>query len=273
MKTVVATLVVLAAFCGGASAENTRMREHHIVQTIDVNDIKAEISFGQEIAARILGKYRLHPNEPLTRYANLIAKSLARYGNRPELSYTVGILDTDMVNGFSTPGGYVFITKGAVDAMRDEAELAGVIAHEMTHISQRHIVKELNIHGSDSSPVSGFAKMVGGASESVKVTFLKAVDEGMNILFERGYKQADEFEADSMATELIGTAGYDPTALTRYFNRIKAGLEKETATIKKLHPSFDERISVIDGVIASSGLTTDGAKTGKERFNGVMAKK
>ncbi len=257
-----------------AHAENiSRVRQNQFVQTMSEEDIRAEIEFGKEVAARILGKYPMVKNEALTRYANLVAKSLAQYSNRPEIAFTVGVLDTDMINGFSAPGGYIFITRGAIEAMDDESELAAVIAHEMMHVCQRHIVKELNIHGTDSSPVSGFSHMIGGAGEAVSLTFVRAVDGAMNILFERGYKKRDEIEADTLGTVLAANAGYDPAALVRYFGKIKAGQEKETASIRKLHPSFDERIEWINKAIEQDGLAGDGYKKGKERFNGVLARK
>ncbi len=257
-----------------AASENmTRIRTHHLGQSINTEDIKAEISFGKEVGARILGKYPLYKNDALTRYANLVAKTLAQYSNRPELGFTVGVLDTDMINGFSAPGGYIFITRGAIEAMDDESELAAVIGHEMIHVCQRHIVKELNIHGTSDSPVAGFSHMIGGAGEAVNLTFVRAVDEATNILFERGYKKQDETEADTLGTLLAANAGYDPTALVRYFTKIKAGQEKEIASIKKLHPSFDERIQWIGQSIEKDGLGGIGYKIGKERFNGVLARK
>lgn len=257
-----------------AAAENvTRTRAHHLTQTIGAEDIVAEIKFGKEVGARILGKYPLYKNDALTRYANLVAKTLAQYSNRPELAFTVGILDTDMINGFAAPGGYIFITRGAIDAMNDESELAAVIGHEMMHVCQRHIVKELNIHGTSDSPVAGFSHMIGGAGEAVNLTFVRAVDEATNILFERGYKKQDEIEADTMGAMLAANAGYAPNALIRYFSKIKTGQEKETASIKKLHPSFDERIEWINRSIEKDGLGGNGYKIGKERFNGVLARK
>lgn len=257
-----------------AGAENvTRTRVHHLQQTIGAEDIMAEIKFGKEVGARILGKYSLYKNDALTRYANLVAKTLAQYSNRPELAFTVGILDTDMINGFAAPGGYIFITRGAVDAMDDESELAAVIGHEMMHVCQRHIVKELNIHGTSDSPVAGFSHMIGGAGEAVNLTFVRAVDEATNILFERGYKKQDEIEADTTGTMLAANAGYDPAALIRYFKKIKTGQEKEIASIRKLHPSFDERIEWINRSIEKDGLGGGGYKIGKERFNGVLARK
>lgn len=274
MKKMLFTAAAAALLTFPAAAENlTRTRTHHLAQTIGTEDIVAEIKFGKEVGARILGKYPLHKNDALTRYANLVAKTLAQYSNRPELAFTVGVLDTDMINGFATPGGYIFITRGAIEAMEDESELAAVIGHEMMHVCQRHIVKELNIHGTSDSPVSGFSHMIGGAGEAVNLTFVRAVDEATNILFERGYKKQDEIEADTMGTMLAANAGYDPTALIRYFKKIKTGQDKEIASIKKLHPSFDERIQWINQSIEKDGLGGNGYKIGKERFNGVLARK
>lgn len=274
MKKIIFAAAAAALFVLPAAAEDTKhLRQHHMMQAVSADDIKAEISFGKEVGARILGKYPLVHNEPLTRYANLLAKSLAQYSNRPEISFTVGVLDTDMINGFAAPGGYIFITRGAIEAMDDEAELAAVIGHEMIHVCQRHIVKELNIHGSDSSPVSGFAHVIGGAGEAANLTFVRALDEAINILFERGYKKQDEIEADTLGITLAANTGYDPAALVRYFKKIKGGLEKETASIRKLHPSFDERIQWINLAIEKDGLGGNGFKTGKERFNGILARK
>ena len=257
-----------------AAAENVnRTRIHHLSQAIGAEDIVAEVKFGKEVGARILGKYPLYKNDSLTRYANLVAKTLAQYSNRPELPFIVGVLDTDMINGFSAPGGYIFITRGAIEAMDDESELAAVIGHEMMHVCQRHIVKELNIHGTSDSPVAGFSHMIGGAGEAVNLTFVRAVDEATNILFERGYKKQDEIEADTLGTILAANAGYDPTALIRYFKKIKTGQEKEIGSIRKLHPSFDDRIEWINHSIEKDGLGGEGYKIGKERFNGFLAKK
>lgn len=268
-----AAAAILLTVPARAGENLTRTRVHHLAQTIGAEDIMAEIKFGKEVGARILGKYPLYKNDALTRYANLVAKTLAQYSNRPELAFTVGILDTDMINGFSAPGGYIFITRGAVEAMDDESELAAVIGHEMMHVCQRHIVKELNIHGTSDSPVAGFSHMIGGAGEAVNLTFVRAVDEATNILFERGYKKQDEIEADTLGTMLAANAGYAPNALIRYFKKIKTGQEKEIASIKKLHPSFDERIEWINQSIEKDGLGGDGYKIGKERFNGVLARK
>src|SRR3989338_3678250 len=119
------------------------------------DDVEAEIIFGREVAARILGRYKLYEDKNLARYINMVGRSAAQYANRPEIEFRFAILNTDIVNAFAAPGGYIFITKGALRLMEDEAELAGVLAHEVAHVSERHIVKELNIKGTEASPSAG----------------------------------------------------------------------------------------------------------------------
>ena len=181
-------------------AHSPRVREHQMKKDISVDDIKAEIEFGSEIAARIIGKYGLYRNDDLTKYVNLITKSLATATNRPEIQFTAGILDTNTINAFAAPGGFIFVTKGVIDNVDNEAQLAAVVAHEMIHIVQKHIVKELNIRGYESSAVSGLTHLIGGTTDTARVAFSKAVDETITILFERGYKKADEIEAFIAAT-------------------------------------------------------------------------
>ena len=185
----IAFLLLLLSF--PVSAKNPRVRDHQIIKDISVDDIKAEIEFGSEVAARIIGKYGLYQDDDLVKYVNLIAKSLAASANRPEINFIVGILDTKTINAFAAPGGFIFLTKGVIDNVDDEAQLAAVISHEIIHIVQKHVVKELNIRSFESSAVSGLTHLISGTTDTVRVAFTKAVDETINILFERGYKRRD----------------------------------------------------------------------------------
>ncbi len=260
------TIFAAAAFATPADSADRR-RAHQETQYITTDDVQAEVDFGREVAARIIGKYSLYENKKLTRYLNLLGKALAGNTNRPELNFTFGVLDTDIINAFSAPGGYIFITKGAINSMEDEAELAGVIAHELIHVTEKHIVKELGIKGSESSAVAGIGRLIGGATDVAKVAFSQAVDKAENILFNRGYQQKDEIEADRLGTLLIYSMNYNPTSLIGYFKKIK-GIEGEpTGSIKKLHPPFDERIKSIFSIIAEDGLKQDGTLRKKERFD------
>ena len=230
------------------------------------DDVKAEIVFGRVLAARILGKHVFYENDQITAYVNKLGKGLAQFANRPEIEFRFAVLDTDMVNAFAAPGGYIFITRGALAKMDDEAELAAVLAHEIAHITERHIVRELNIKGTDASPVSGFAQVLGGGTGAVRLLFTQMVDQAAEILFDKGLKKQDEFDSDRVATLMLSSAGYDPIALKRYLTKI-AGSEKETKVMSGTHPSFADRIKNVSDILAENQLTEKKQAIAKGRFN------
>ena len=254
-----------------AQSPRARVRDHQMKTTISIDDIKAEIEFGYEVAARIIGKYGLYRNDDLTKQVNLITKSLATVANRPEIRFTVGILDTNTINAFAAPGGFIFVTKGVIDNVDDEAQLAAVIAHEIIHIVQKHVVKELNIRGFESSAVSGLTHLISGTTNTVRVAFTKAVDETISILFERGYKKRDEIEADTMGVVLASSLGYEPTALARFIKKIQGLQDEDISSYRNLYPPFEERIAHIKETIAREGLTN--GKNIKEKLVDYQDKK
>lgn len=247
------------------AAEDFRTRKSAADMIIKEDDVKAEIQFGREVAARILGRYPLNYDEQLTRYTSLVGKSIALYSSRPEIEFRFGILNTDSINAYASPGGYIFVTRGALREMKDESELAAVLAHEIAHVSERHVVKELNIYAAEDSPIGVFARLFGAAGDPAKVSFLKTVDKAMEILFERGYKMEDEREADNIGVILLRLAGYDPTALKRYLERIKE-IKGEGMRVMNTHPSFDKRLKGIDDTLRKEGLEGLNYPARNERF-------
>ena len=234
------------------------------------DDVTEEIRFGREVAARLLGLYGLYNNDPLTKYVNFVGHSLAAYSNRPELKYYFAILNTSEINAYAAPGGYIFITKGAIDKMQDESELAGVIAHEMGHINGKHVVKELDIKATEGSAVSGLARLIGGGTESARLAFSKAVDKAIDTLLTSGYKREDEIQADKGSVMLCAVAGYDPAGLIRYFERISAAKGKSTEVLDKTHPAYDTRIILLKETKTAAAIDSAALKTYKDRFFDAM---
>jgi len=229
---------------------------------LDVSDIKAEVMFGRELAARILGNYNLLDDEKINRYVNLVGKGLALYAGRPEIRFYFGVLDSDEINAFATPGGYIFITLGALLKMDNEAQLATVLAHEIAHIAKKHVVRELNIRGEEGAGAGEIASMVGYSTGTIRVAMEQALDEAANILFNRGYKIKDEIEADRVGILVASVAGYDPSALKEFLNNVKS-FEKEDTTYKGEHPIFEVRMSEINKTLEAHGLQN--AKKAKVR--------
>jgi beta-barrel assembly-enhancing protease len=253
-----------------AASENWRERAS-AEEVVTASDITAEVSFGREIAARILGKHKFYDNPPLIKYVSLVGLSLARNTNRPELEYHFMILDTLEVNAYAAPGGYVFITKGALQLMKDESELAGAIAHEIAHVTEKHVVKELKIKGTDDSAVSGLAQLVGGNSESARSAFAQVVEQGLEMIFKNEYKREDEMQADKSAVSITAMTGYNSIGLARYLDRLSAISEKFPEPKNDgTHPTFAARISQIKDVITKDGIDVGALATNKERFAAAL---
>jgi predicted Zn-dependent protease len=264
-------LFILIAFVlpAGLSAEEENWRKRASdAAPVAKSDIEQEIIFGREVAARLIAHYRYYDNEELMRYVNLVGKTLAQNSYRPEIEFHFAVLQSDDINAYAAPGGYIFVTKAALAQMKDESELAGVLAHEIMHVSEKHIVKELNIHATDDSAVAGFARLIGGSSEAARTAFAQAVDKAMDMLFSTGYRRDDERSADRNGILLTAVTGYDPNGLIRYLDRISGLKGRHTDVLDKTHPPYAERTALLREVVAQEELT--GGATNQARFETEM---
>ncbi len=173
-----------------------------------------EVEIGRGIAATVAGRYRLVRDEELTRYVEMVGAAVAQHSPRDgELTFRFGVLDSDDVNAFAAPGGYVFVTRGALRMMESEAELAGVLGHEVAHVDQKHVLEEIR-KGEAARGLSDQAQISGPVLEAVR-------DFGSQVVF-RGFSRGDEAESDSLAILYAAAAGYRPDGLARFLERLAA---------------------------------------------------
>jgi predicted Zn-dependent protease len=238
-----------------ATANEARLRLHQIATShASEDDVAAEVRFGEDVAARILGRQQLIKNERLDRYVSLIGTALAAHADRPELNFYFAVVDSDTINAYSAPGGFVFITRGAVQATRDESELAAILAHEIGHVSRRHIVDELNIHGAEQADLSTLSRFLGASADTARVALSQAVDKALSVLFDTGYNVKQELEADRVATLLLAETGYDPTALRRFLARVESPQQGRRQAGMKTHPGAAQRDAALAKLLAEEGL-------------------
>lgn len=231
------------------------------------DDIEAEIVFGRELASKITGKYPALKNDKLNQYVNKVGQLVAQSSTRSELSYRFLIIESTDINAFAAPGGYVFITTAALEQVKDESELAGILAHEIAHIEKRHYVKKVGIRSNKLNPEQGFTAILMGGRLSAVQAFQDAIDETLEILFETGLQShEDELDADETGVWLLANTGYDPTALSRYFKRISK-LGTNTKTITKTHPSLTTRFSKMNQLLKSNQLDKLQQTKLEERYN------
>lgn len=220
-----------------------------------IGDLEAEIRFGRDLAARILGNYKLHPDTTLQRYVNLVGKSVSLYSGRPELKFYFAVLDSDEINAFATPGGYIFITSGALKKMDNEAQLAGVLGHEISHVTRRHVVRKLDIRGQDDSAISGLSGIISANTDVFRNLLETSLNKASEILFETGYKLKEELEADSLGVMMAAAAGYHPESLKNFLIK-SGGFEKEDTSYKKEkeHPQLNVRMISLNKTLVKNGL-------------------
>lgn len=218
-----------------------------------------EVTVGKEVAAYLCARYGLLRDEAAARYVGLVGRALARKSERPGLVYHFGILDTEEVNAYAAPGGYIFVTKGLFRLLRDEAELAGVLAHEITHVTKRHAVKEIQ----KGSLLQGGVELASAGKDDPS---LKAVNDFTIQLLFKGYARQDEAESDRAALDLAARTGYDPTGLGRVLTRLTEGKKDENRfkALNKSHPPAQDRLQTVTAKLAGqswkAGLTSNEAR-------------
>ena len=204
---------------------------------------------GDGVAANLLGAAPLVKDEPLQQYVNRLGMWLALQTERPDLAWHFGVLDTDSVNAFAAPGGYVFITRGLLLRMRSEAELAGVLAHEIGHVLKRHHLNAIQ----KNAQVGLLSDLAGIAADNSKHVDLanKAISTGTE-LYARGLDKDDEYESDRIGVVVAARAGYDPYGLPAVLQTLEAMNPQDgtLALMFKTHPAPQQRLQLLDRLMS-----------------------
>lgn len=216
--------------------------------------IYKEIKIGRALAAKFIKKYGLVQNLEQTKYLNFIGNKIAELSPRQELNFKFGILDTPEVNAFACPGGYIFITKGALALIENEAELVGVLSHEVSHVSLFHSGK---FESKEEIWIDLIASMLSPGGDMVSTVMEAASTELEESMLENGRQKEFETQADSSAAILISELGYDSSAYVGYLKKMKSS--QDNKVFVKTHPPVDDRINVIQKFITDQKLP----KTGK----------
>ena len=199
-----------------------------------------EEKLGREVAGRLLGASPLVQDVALQKYVNKVGRHVAAQSGRPELNWTFGVIETPSVNAFAAPGGYVFITRGLYAMLQTEAELAGVIAHEIGHVNARHHVRLMQKQRAVSMGQDLLSRKAG--NDTVKML----VGNGAEILA-RSLDKESEYEADRLGVYYATRAGYDTYGLAAVLDRLQASGDSDRFTLLyKTHPLPGERLSALD---------------------------
>lgn len=211
------TLVLLAA-CSTNPA--TGKRQFNIVSE------SQEIAIGQQSHQQIIQQFGVYDEKPeLNRMVERIGRQLAAASERPNLPWTFTLLDTPMVNAMALPGGYIYITRGMLERINSEDELAGVLGHEIAHVTARHSAQQIS-----RAQLAQFGMLLGAvvAGPEALQQYGQLAELGIGLLFQR-YSRAHETEADLLGTGYMAEARYNPIGAERMLMTLQR-LDKNRAT-------------------------------------------
>jgi predicted Zn-dependent protease len=234
-------------------------------------DEKGEIEIGSTAASTLLGAAPLVDNAKLQTYVNQVGMWLALQTERPDLPWRFGVMDSDTVNAFAAPGGYVLITRGLLLRMRNEAELAGVLAHEIGHVLKRHHLVAIQ-KNAKTGIAADLMTIAVDASDSQYGEWKQKAISASTELYARGLDKNDEYEADRIGTVIAARAGYDPYGLSSALQTLDSmnAQDSNLALMFKTHPAPRQRLELLDTAMAGSLDRYAGQALGVDRFEKIV---
>lgn len=217
-------------------------------QNLILVSTEKEVAMGDAIAKKLEEKFKVVEDKDMQERVEEIGQRLVGVCDRKELIYHFKILEEDEVNAVSLPGGWVYVNKGLIEKVKNDDELAGVIAHEIGHIAARHSVQKLQ------AGLTSTLLMILAAGAKTNRDFMRGADLALASLM-TAYSREDEFEADRRAVKYTTAAGYDPNAVVSFLETLKKVEREKPLRPKSLfrtHPYIAERIGVVKQEITGS---------------------
>jgi predicted Zn-dependent protease len=234
-----------SAQLGGLSGAVKRAQQFQDLQITDAE----ERELGSLVSQRVRERYGVVQDAAVHRYVTLVGEAVAQATGEKE-TWTFVVLDTDAVNAFAAPGGFIHITRGALALIRDEAELAGVLGHEIIHVTEKHTIRAIQKNksiqmGADET-LSGNAELLNRLVENVYLDIV-----------EKGFGRGEDLESDEKALEAVNKVGYAPQGLSRFLTRLQERnkASKEKRGLFASHPEMQERLSKLAREITKERLT------------------
>jgi len=209
-----------------------------------------ERELGTLVSQKVRERYGVVQDALVHRYVTLVGEAIAQATGDSDVTWTFVVLDTDAVNAFAAPGGFVHITRGALALIQDEAELAGVLGHEIIHVTEKHTIRA--IQKNKSIQLGADEKLAGNAA------LLNRLVENVYLdIVEKGFGRSEEMESDEKALEAANKVGYAPQGLSRFLTRLQERnkASKEKRGLFASHPEMKERLTRLTRQIRAEKLT------------------
>jgi predicted Zn-dependent protease len=230
-----------------------------------------EVAIGREVAAKMVAYFKVYESPKLAAYVRKVGEAVAMQSERQDVSCHFELLDTPVVNAFAAPGGFIFVTRGLLENISTEAELAGVLAHEVGHVAGRHVVRALQRGKLLQSGVKEARAYMPGSQYLENMAGLV-----LERMIDRGLDPGDEYDADQRGLLYAYNAGYRPDGLGMFletFEKIRSQSEATSSWLARTHPPAQERIQRMAESIVKRNMEIEGRALLPERFKVAMSEK
>lgn len=223
-----------------------------IVQGVQLSNLspKQEMELGSQINAQLLrSEMKLYDDDPeLVAYINEIGQRLAEESDRPELDYSFQVVDSDQVNAYATVGGYTYITTGLLKMARNEAEVAGVIGHEIGHIEGKHLITQMAREAWRA-----------GLMSAAGVDRNRAVQIGVELAVRRPRSRENEYDSDLRGLRIMREAGYAESGMVSFMTKLaEKSASSAPPTFLSTHPHGADRVVALKQNLADEPLGSAG---------------
>lgn len=220
-----------------------------------------EIKIGQETKAKVLSTMPQHPNPALRDYVTKIGQKMVAQSDRKGIAYEFYAVESNDINAFAAPGGFVFVTTGALRLMTNEAQLAGVLGHEVGHVVKRHSIEGIR----NTMALQGVSIAVLGKDGD---KFIQAATNIAANLILKGFDRGQELQSDSLGAEYTYKAGYDPRELGTFLDALRktSGEQPAWLTAVSDHPKTDDRLTKLDEFVKAEKMDLTKVVKGEAEF-------
>lgn len=213
-------------------------------------DEKQEITIGRDVAGTVLGAAPLVDDPALQSYINKVGRWIASQGERPDLPWHFGVVETNGINAFAAPGGYILVTRGLYTALDNESQLAGVLGHEIAHVIKRHHITVMQKQAGTQGLV-GLGSAAVGSRSAVGNAVNQQLSGLISDMLTKGLDKEAEYEADHLGVVLAARAGYGPNGLVEVLRKLQARAgEPSLKLLFTTHPHPRDRLDKLGELMA-----------------------
>jgi predicted Zn-dependent protease len=234
LRLTAAAAAAAALLAGSGCAVNpaTGKRQINLVST------NRELAMGREADPAIISEYGLYPDDATQKYVDSVGQKLARVSHLPSLTFHFRVLDTPVVNAFALPGGYIYITRGIMAYVNSESQLAGILGHEIGHVTARHTAQQVT-----QQQIAGIGLIAGAIFVDAFRPYSGLAQQGLGILFLK-YSRDHETQADELGIQYAARAGYDPRTIPSTYATLKRISDRSGSSLPNFlstHPDPGDR--------------------------------